>query len=136
MTMQIQDLEKIAADLAQFAVTGDNPEAVQSVKQAFVTPEVERYLLHGLLGTGVGVGLGALQPEKRKRNILYYGALGGLGGLGLAKLTGGPSATPTPAAPNLSTLQKMRLKGVLGAKMKDEDKYNKLLGMAKAVNTQ
>lgn len=136
MPIDNNTFEKLAADLAQLAVTGESPETVQEIKKAFITPEVERYLLHGLLGAGAGVGLGALQPEKRKRNILYYGALGGLGGLGLSKLTQGGGSAPAPASPTLSTLQKMRLKGIVRAKMEDSDKYDKLLGMAKAVNKQ
>lgn len=135
MPITESDFEKLAECLAEFAVTGDNAENLQQVKAAFITPEVERYLLHGLLGAGAGVGLGALQPEKKKRNILYYGALGGLGGLGLAKLTdsGAPPA-PNHKHPDLSTLQKMRLKSILTAKMEDKDKYQKLLSMAPAVD--
>lgn len=130
------NFEKIAAAFAELAVTRTSPAAVrQVIKEALhVTPEIERYLLNGLLGAGVGVGLGALQPEKKTRNILYYGALGGLGGLGLSKLTekNSPPAA-APAAPNLSRSQQRQLASILQAKVTDQDKYKNLLGMANAV---
>lgn len=137
MTME-HTLEKIAGALADFAVLRTNEAATparEAIKTALqITPEVERYLLNGLLGAGAGVGLGALQPEKKTRNILYYGALGGLGGLGLSKLTEKnlPAATP-PAAPNLSRSQQRQLAQILQAKVTDQDKYKNLLGMANAV---
>jgi hypothetical protein len=132
------DFEKIAVCLADLAV-GQTPEAAAPVasfvKSAFqITPEVERYLLNGLLGAGVGVGLGSLQPEKKTRNILYYGALGGLGGLGLSKLTEKNVPAPAPvASPELSRGRQQQLTKILQAKVTDQDKYRQLLGMADAV---
>lgn len=130
--------EKIAAAFADLAVTRSPQAAVpvrEAIKEAMkITPEMERYILNGLMGAGVGVGLGALQPEKKTRNILYYGALGGLGGLGLSKLTEkNMPAAPQPAAAALSRSQQRQLARILNSTAGDQDKYQQLSGMANAV---
>lgn len=102
-------LEKYAHDLALAATTG-NREPLVSVAQPFMKtanpdlaallkdPTVQRYLLGGLGGAGLGALIGYMQPNKKKRNALSYGLMGGLGGLGLAHLmgyAGGPAASKT-----------------------------------------
>jgi hypothetical protein len=130
--------EKMAAAFADLAVTRSAEAAApvrELIKEAIkITPEMERYILNGLAGAGVGVGLGALQPEKKTRNILYYGALGGLGGLGLSKLTEkNMPAAPQPAVAALSRSQQRQLASILKSTAGDQDKYKQLSGMANAV---
>lgn len=91
------EFEKYAQELALAATTG-NKEPLVSVAQPFTKaantdlaallkdPTVQRYLLGGLGGAGLGALVGAMQPQKKKRNALMYGLMGGAGGLGLAHL--------------------------------------------------
>jgi hypothetical protein len=102
------DFEKCADDLAQ-AAFGDR-ERLLAVAKPFTKaaetdwaamlkdPTVQRYLLGGLGGAGLGALVGSLQSRNKKRNALMYGLMGGAGGLGLAHLAGGlggPAAEKT-----------------------------------------
>lgn len=94
--MQKIDAEKLAAHFAAAAVATTKAQASEAlglVKAAsgvgdFMASPSANYLLGGLGGVGAGALMGALQPEaeKRKRNMLYYGGMGGLAGLGAAHL--------------------------------------------------
>jgi hypothetical protein len=97
--MNNNDFEKLAGQLARSAVTGETlPSNLMQIKTAFVGGDAGRYLLGGLGGAGIGALIGATQGRNKKRNALYYGTLGGLGGLGLAHfMNGGNSAAPTPS---------------------------------------
>lgn len=109
-------LEKYAQDLA-IAATSGKKESLVAVVQPFTKhanrtlsellkdPTVQRYLMGGLGGAGLGALIGYMQPDRKKRKALNYGLMGGLGGLGLAHLlaggVGGQSAASnsSPAAP-------------------------------------
>ena len=102
--MNSADFEKLAGRLAEIATSADFEKTAGGISD-FLGSDAGRYLIGGLGGAGAGAILGATQPdkEKRKRNMLYYGALGGLGGLGVAHLTNSlasplasPPATPPP----------------------------------------
>lgn len=81
-------LVKYAADLAAVAVLPE--KTANSFMDALKDPAVQRYLGYGLGGAGLGALLGYLQRgDKKKRNALSYGLMGGMGGLGLAALAGG-----------------------------------------------
>jgi hypothetical protein len=103
--MTNNDFEKLAGQLARSAVTGETlPENLVQIKTALVGGDAGRYLLGGLGGAGIGALIGATQGRNKKRNALYYGTLGGLGGLGLAHFMNGtkapaPAAAATPAPP-------------------------------------
>lgn len=88
------DMEKIAAELAAYAVTGEQPSHVKqaafnldALKQHLSNP----YVYGSLAGMGAG-GLYGLATggdeeetgESRGSRALHYGLMGGLGGLGLA----------------------------------------------------
>lgn len=77
--MDSTDFEKISSQLADVATK-------KAGIGEFLNSDAGRYLIGGGLGAGAGAILGAAQPDraKKKRNMLYYGALGGVGGLGLA----------------------------------------------------
>lgn len=83
--MNNADFEKIAGQLAEIATTAGTEKTANRVVD-FLNSDSGRYLLGGLGGAGAGAILGATQPDKakRNRNMLYYGTLGGLGGVGLA----------------------------------------------------
>lgn len=96
-------MTKFAAALAEMAVTGSNtafvklaaaeklslPVPAPATKQANTTDvlnylkSVDPRILYGLGGLGAGGLVGLLQGKNKKRNALWYGLLGGLGGLGL-----------------------------------------------------
>ncbi|NDD52774.1 hypothetical protein EBZ39_02650 [bacterium] len=82
------DFQKLARCLADMAVNKRNGgiEKRSYGFYDFLAAPYGKYVLGGLGGAGVGALLGALQPEeeKRQRNMLFYGGLGGLTGLGLA----------------------------------------------------
>lgn len=98
--------EKYAQELALAATTGERAPLVR-VAQPFTKaanvdlaallkdPTVQRYLLGGLGGAGLGALIGSMQPQKKKRNALMYGLMGGAGGLGLAHLLGSGLGAPT-----------------------------------------
>lgn len=108
--------EKYAHDLALAAATGRRASLVTlahpfiksanpTLSELLKDPTVQRYLIGGLGGAGLGAIIGSLQPGRRARKALNYGVMGGLGGLGLAHLLGssvfngtGTPDTKTPAA--------------------------------------
>lgn len=113
------DFQKLARCLADMAVNQRNGgiEKRSYGFYDFLAEPYGKYVLGGLGGVGVGALLGALQPEeeKRQRNMLFYGGLGGLTGLGLAH------ALPTfannnnkPTAPGLSAYESTAAAGVPG----------------------
>jgi hypothetical protein len=95
------ELTKFAVALGELAVTGNNAAFLKlaAAEQLSVprpvtkqanTADVLNYLksvdpriLYGLGGLGAGGLVGLLQGKNKKRNALWYGLLGGLGGLGL-----------------------------------------------------
>lgn len=91
--MNTTDFEKISNQLAAVATK-------QAAIEDFLSSDAGRYLIGGGLGAGVGALVGAAQPnrDKKKRNMLYYSGLGGLGGLGLAHVLNTHSANRQPAA--------------------------------------
>jgi hypothetical protein len=101
--------EKYAQNLAIAATTGKKENLV-AVVQPFTKsanlsaylqdPTVQRYLMGGLGGAGLGALVGYMQPDRKKRKALNYGLMGGLGGLGLAHLLGSGTGTPTAAIQN------------------------------------
>jgi hypothetical protein len=100
--MNSADFEKLAGQLAEIATSADFEKTAAGGVSDFLRSDAGRYLIGGLGGAGAGAILGAAQPdkEKRKRNMLYYGTLGGLGGLGVAHLTNSlaaPQTSPGPA---------------------------------------
>jgi len=104
--------EKYAQALATAAVTGQradleattrpfvkaaNPGIGAALQTALKDPTTQRYLLGGVGGLGLGALVGAMQPNRKRRNALNYGLMGGLGGLGMAHLmgyAGGSGGTP------------------------------------------
>lgn len=100
--MNSADFEKLAGQLAEIATAADfKKTAAAGGISDFLNSDAGRYLIGGGGGAAAGAILGAAQPdkEKRKRNMLYYGALGGLGGLGVAHLTNSLASPPTPPPP-------------------------------------
>jgi hypothetical protein len=103
--MTSPDFEKLAEQLAEIATSPNVEKTAGNDLSSFLGSDAGRYLIGGLGGAGAGALLGAAQPDKgkRRRNMMYYGALGGIGGLGLAHLTnsfagGGAAANEPPAA--------------------------------------
>lgn len=97
--MNSADFEKLAGRLAEIATSADFEKTAFPNVSEFLGSDAGRYLMGGVGGAVAGGVLGATQPdkEKRKRNMLYYGTLGGLGGLGVAHLANsfnGPPAGP------------------------------------------
>lgn len=97
--MNSADFEKLAGRLAKIATSADFEKTAFPNVSEFLGSDAGRYLMGGVGGAVAGGVLGATQPDKakRKRNMLYYGTLGGLGGLGVAHLANsfnGPPAGP------------------------------------------
>jgi hypothetical protein len=92
--MKNNDFEKIAEQFALCAVnrnTEQMPEVVEQMKKtAGVAEDLKQYLstpngarmIGGLGAAGLGVLTGLMQPKRKGRNALLYGAIGGLGGIG------------------------------------------------------
>jgi hypothetical protein len=73
----------------------NNPTA-QRYLESLRDPTAQRYLVGGLGGAALGAGIGALQPQRKSRNALLYGLLGGVGGLSAAHLTSGLTTNTMP----------------------------------------
>lgn len=95
--MNSADFEKLAARLAKIATSADFEKTAFPNVSEFLGSDAGRYLMGGVGGATAGALLGATQPdnEKRKRNMLYYGALGTVGGLGVAHLANSFNSQPT-----------------------------------------
>jgi hypothetical protein len=86
MSAKQTQFETIAKTLALRAVSGPAGAEKQADLSAMLNSPYTPYVVGGLGGAGLGAVLGATQPKRKGRNALYYGSLGGLGGLGLAHL--------------------------------------------------
>lgn len=136
--MQKLDAEKLASYFASAAVAPTKAQAAEAiglVKSAsgfgdFMASPSANYLLGGLGGAGAGALMGALQPEKNKRksNMLYYGGMGGLAGVGAAHLynnigaagkntgaTAAAATAPAAAQPDAAMIARARATGTTGA---------------------
>ena len=96
--------QKLATELATAAVTNAQNNG-GFIKQAggfsdFLNSDLGRVTAGGLGGAGLGALVGAMQPRRKGRNALYYGALGGLAGAGAGGLynysLGTSRGTPPP----------------------------------------
>lgn len=105
--MQTTDAQELARGLSAIATRTPNPAAekvaalsIELGKQADLSQILSNpYLQNAAIGASAGGLVGALQGKKKRRAILDYALMGGLGGLGTTAaknmlLTG---ATPPPA---------------------------------------
>jgi hypothetical protein len=93
--MNDTELKDMARNLSAIATRKEAAFDLSSVQQAVGNP----YVQNALLGAGAGGLIGALQGKKKRRAMLDYAVMGGLGGLGAtaAKEMLLKPATPPPS---------------------------------------
>jgi hypothetical protein len=93
--MNDTELKDMARDLSAIAMRKEAAFDLSGVQQALGNP----YVQNAMLGAGAGGLIGALQGKKKRRAMLDYAVMGGLGGLGAtaAKELLLKPATPPPA---------------------------------------